>query len=403
MQIAIVGAKFTPGEADKLRRAMATFRNDGRIHEFETPFIEGMVANGSPREFAERCFEQIKGFSTYGFPESHAASFATLVCASAWVKCHHPDVFLCAILNAQPMGFYQPAQLVRDAEEHGVTVLPVDVNASRWDSALEPDPANPKGYLAVRLGFRLIKGMKQDASGDLVMARERPYTSPPDLWRRSGIPVSQVVHLAEGDAFASLGFGRRDAVWSVKALRDGPLPLFDATPSGGPEFTEPDVALRPLTVSGEVVEDYVQMALSLRAHPLSFLREKLRKHGWLSLDQLKNKKDGAHVNIAGLVLVRQRPGTATGVVFVTMEDEFTHANLVVWSTVFERYRAEVMTSRLLACSGKVQTEGKVIHVVVNELFDLSPWLKDLEKDPEESPIMLPGASADMRLASRDFH
>ncbi len=403
MQIAIVGAKFSPGEADKLRRAMATFRNDGRIHEFAARFIEGMVTNGSSRDFAERCFEQIKGFSTYGFPESHAASFATLVFASAWVKCHHPDVFLCAILNAQPMGFYQPAQLVRDAEAHGVTVLPVDVNASRWDSALEADPDNPKGYLAVRLGFRLIKGMKEKESGDVVMARERPYASPRELWRRSGIAVSQVLHLAEGDAFASLGIGRRDAVWSVKALRDGPLPLFDTPASGGLEFTEPDVALRPLTLGGEVVEDYVQMALSLRAHPLSFLREKLRKHGWLSLDRLKGKKDGACVNIAGLVLVRQRPGTATGVVFVTMEDEFTHANLVVWSTVFERYRSEIMTSRLLACSGRVQTEGNVIHVVVREVFDLSPWLKDLEKDPAETPPMVPGASADMRLQSRDFH
>ncbi len=403
MEIAIVGARFTPSEADALRRAMATFRNDGRIHEFADRFIGGMLDNGYQRDFAERCFEQIKGFGTYGFPESHAASFAILVCASSWLKCHHPDVFLCAILNAQPMGFYQPAQLVRDAEEHGVTVRPVDVNASRWDAILEPDPAHPKGYLAVRLGFRLIKGMKEQDSGDLVAARERPYASPQDLWRRSGIPVAQVVHLAEADAFASLGYGRRDAVWSVKALRDSPLPLFDAAPAGGPEFAEPGVDLPPLTLGGEVVEDYVQMALSLRAHPLSFLRAKLRAHGWLSLDQLKDKKDGAHVAIAGLVLVRQRPGTATGVVFVTLEDEFTHANLVVWSTVFERYRAEVMTSRLLACSGKVQTEGNVIHVVASELFDLSHWLKDLEKDPEETLPVLPGASAEMRLASRDFH
>ena len=403
MQIAMVGAQFTPGEADKLRRAMATFRSDGKIHEFGTRFIEGMVANGSPRVFAERCFEQIKGFSTYGFPESHAASFATLVCASAWVKCHHPDVFLCAILNALPMGFYQPAQLVRDAREHGVTVRPVDVNASHWDSVMEPDPDHPKGYLAVRLGFRLISGMKAGPAGALVAARERPYANPRELWRRSGIPVSQVVHLAEGDAFASLGFGRRDAIWSVKALRDGSLPLFDTAQTDGQEFSEPAAALRPLTLGGEVAEDYIQMALSLRAHPLSFLREKLRNRGWMSLDGLKSKRDGAHVNIAGLVLVRQRPGTATGVVFVTLEDEFTHANLVVWSTVFERYRAEVMTSRLLACSGKVQTEGNVIHVVANELLDLSHWLKDLVKDPDEAPLALPGTAAEMRLVSRDFH
>ncbi|MBX7199880.1 MAG: error-prone DNA polymerase [Rhodospirillaceae bacterium] len=403
MEIAIVAAKFTPSEADALRRAMATFRNDGRIHEFADRFIGGMTRNGYEKDFAERCFEQIKGFGTYGFPESHAASFAILVCASSWIKCHHPDVFLCAILNAQPMGFYQPAQLVRDAREHGVTVRPVDVNASRWDSVLELDPGNPKGYLAVRLGFRLITGMKEEPVAALVAARERPYVSPRDLWRRSGVAVTQVVHLAEGDAFASLGFGRRDAIWSVKALRDGSLPLFDAAPSGGPEFAEPEAVLRPLTLGGEVAEDYVHLALSLRAHPLSFLREKLRKHGWMSLDSLKNKKDGAYVNIAGLVLVRQRPGTATGVVFVTMEDEFTHANLVVWSTVFERYRSEVMTSRLLACSGKVQTEGNVVHVVVRELFDLSHWLKALAQDPEEMSVALPGAAAEMRLASRDFH
>ncbi len=231
MQIAIVAAKFTPGEADKLRRAMATFRNDGRIHEFRERFIGGMVNNGYKQDFAERCFSQIEGFGTYGFPESHAASFAILVCASAWIKCHHPDVFLCAILNAQPMGFYQPAQLIRDAREHGVTVLPVDVNASRWDSTLEPDPQGAKDMLAVRLGFRLINGMKEEASGKIVAARERPYASPQDMWRRTAIPVSQIVHLAEGDAFAALGIGRRDAIWGVKSLRDTlctnnwPMPL----------------------------------------------------------------------------------------------------------------------------------------------------------------------------------
>ncbi|MHB1205898.1 MAG: error-prone DNA polymerase [Rhodospirillaceae bacterium] len=406
MQIAIVAAKFTPGEADKLRRAMATFRNDGRIHEFRERFIGGMVNNGYKQDFAERCFSQIEGFGTYGFPESHAASFAILVCASAWIKCHHPDVFLCAILNAQPMGFYQPAQLIRDAREHGVTVLPVDVNASRWDSTLEPDPQGAKDMLAVRLGFRLINGMKEEASGKIVAARERPYASPQDMSRRTAIPVSQIVHLAEGDAFAALGIGRRDAIWGVKSLRDRPLPLFAAADrdSCAPEFHEQAVALKPLTPGGEVAEDYIHMALSLRAHPLSFLREKLRARGWMSLDTLAQKKDGAHVNVAGLVLVRQRPGTATGVVFVTMEDEFTHANLVVWSTVFERFRVEVMTSRLLACSGKVQTEGNVIHVVVNELYDLSHWLKEIEREPEEEAMpVLAGAAGEMRLHSRDFH
>ncbi len=406
MQIAVVAASFTPGEADGLRRAMATFRNDGRIHEFGDRFIGGMVKNGYDKAFAERCFEQIKGFGTYGFPESHAASFAILVYVSSWLKCHHPDVFLCAILNAQPMGFYQPAQLIRDAREHGVTVLPVDVNKSRWDSGLEPDPGHLKGYLAVRLGLRLITGLKEKHVGDLVAARERPYASPQDLWRRSGIPVTQIVHLAEGDAFAPLGFGRRDAIWGVKALRDGVLPLFAAADqnAGLPEIAEQSVVLKPLTLGGEVAEDYIHMALSLRAHPLSFLREKLRAHGWMSLDTLAKKKDGARVNIAGLVLVRQRPGTATGVVFVTLEDEFTHANLVVWSTVFERFRVEVMTSRLLACSGRVQTEGNVIHIVADELFDLSPWLKALAEEPADSDLpALAGAAGKMRLQSRDFH
>ena len=284
MQIAIVAAKFTPGEADQLRRAMATFRNDGRIYEFRQRFIDGMVNNGYELAFAERCFSQIEGFGTYGFPESHAASFAILVNASAWVKCHHPDVFLCAILNSQPMGFYQPAQLVRDAREHGVDVRPVDVNASRWDSILEDDPGHPKGYLAVRLGFRLIKGVSDEAAAaKIVAAREHPLmTSPPGsvaALRYSRAPECLRIW-RKAMLSAALGArARREAIWGMKALRDDPLPLFTAADRSArrraPNAVNSRSRLRPLTPGGEVAEDYAHLAFSLRRHPLSFLREKL--------------------------------------------------------------------------------------------------------------------------------
>jgi DNA polymerase III alpha subunit len=268
MQIAIIGAGFSPEEADRLRRSLATFRNVGTIHTFRERFLRGMAENGYPADFAERCFGQIEGFGSYGFPESHAASFALLVYASAWMKRHHPAVFACALLNAQPMGFYAPAQIVRDAREHGVEVRPVCVNASYWDNALEPDG---RGGLALRLGFRQIRGARQDEADWIAAARGNGYRDVDALWRRAGTPPRLLTRLAEADAFASLGLTRRQALWQVGAI-DGaePLPLF-----AGVEDTEAPPALPPMTLGEEIVADYTALRLSLRVHPMALLRPRL--------------------------------------------------------------------------------------------------------------------------------
>ena len=410
MEIAIVAAGFSPNDADKLRRAMATFRNDGRVSEFKEPFVNGMLAKGYEKDFAERCFRQIEGFGTYGFPESHAASFAILVNASAWIKWRHPDVFLCAILNAQPMGFYAPAQLIRDAKAHGVEVLPTDVNASQWDCTLEPGDGK---YCAVRLGFCLVKGVTKEAADLIVVHRHTPYETPHDVWRRSGISARQMKVLAEADAFAGLDVDRRHALWSVKPLRDEPLPLFAIQKQQRvqkPEIIEPDVPLQPLSRGGEVAEDYCTLSFSLRDHPLKFVRGDLHHAGWSPLEILKDKKNGDSVRIAGLVLVRQRPGTASGIVFVTMEDEAATANLVVWSTVFEAHRSIVMGSDLLACEGVVQKADNVTHVVATKLYDISGMLKRVSEDDtqiEATPRDLMGSyqrkKPKIDPISRDFH
>ena len=407
MKIAIVGAGFSPSEADQLRRAMATFRNDGKVTLFRDRFRAGMLANGYERDFAERCFSQIEGFGTYGFPESHAASFAILVYASSWVKCHHPEVFLCAILNAQPLGFYAPAQLVGDARAHGVEVLPVDINASRWDSALEP-LAN--GSLAVRLGFRLVKSMAVEAAAKLVAARHGPYRNLQDLWRRTEMPQRYLEALAEADCCASVGMDRRQALWTVRALH-APLPLFAAADRSSvawrPESGEPDVQLTPLTAGENVLRDYATVSFSLRSHPLRFLRHAFEQARWDRLGSLRDVKDGDPVRIAGLVLVRQRPGSANGIVFITLEDETGQGNLVVWPDFFDRHRATVMAGRMLACVGRAQREGDIVHVVVKELYDLTPWLcrigdTDLENQPL-GPVEAVGAQPRLRVKSRDFH
>jgi len=394
MKIAIVGAGFTPNEADQLRRAMATFRNDGKIHLFRERFISGMLKNGYEKAFAVRCFSQIEGFGTYGFPESHAASFAILVYVSSWVKCHHPDVFLCALLNSQPLGFYAPAQLVRDARDHGVTVLPVDINISRWDSALEPQT---DGTFAVRLGLRLVKGMAEAAAGTIVAARCAPYKNLEDLWQRTELPLPYLEALAEADTCTSAGIDRRQALWTVRALHK-PLPLFAIAHKSQavwePEMIEPDVRLTPLTAGENVLQDYATTSLSLRAHPTAFLRDSLKQARWDTLASVSQARDKQFVRIAGLVLVRQRPGSANGVVFVTLEDETGNANLVVWPDMFDRHRAIVMTSRLLACAGQVQTEGTVIHVVARELYDLTSWLRHIGDEAASPPL---------RMNSRDFH
>ncbi|MBY0509928.1 MAG: error-prone DNA polymerase [Rhodospirillaceae bacterium] len=417
MKIAIIGAGFTPSEADQLRRAMATFRNDGKVSEFRERFITGMVKNDYPLDFAERCFSQIEGFGTYGFPESHAASFAILVYASSWVKCLHPDVFLCAILNAQPLGFYAPAQLVRDAREHGVEVLPVDINHSRWDCTMEGE-AKARGLFAVRLGFKQVKGMSEEAAAKLVIARHAPYSGLEEVWRRTGLDVSYLEVLAEADTCGSAGLDRRQALWSVKSLRK-PLPLFAAADqriaAWTPDVAEPAVTLAPLNAGENVLQDYAAISLSLRDHPLKFLRPDLAAKGWQPLSILKDKslRDGTVVRVAGLVLVRQRPGSSKGVVFVTLEDETSQGNLVVWPRFFEEHRAIVMTSRFMGCVGKLQREGDVIHVVVRELYDLTPWLRRIgDEDLENAtPRMLSGTghmrppddAAPLRVKSRDFH
>jgi len=378
MQIAIDCADFKPAKADKLRRAMATFRRSGTIHKLKTDFIEGMVENKYEREFAERCFKQIEGFGEYGFPESHAASFAILVYVSSWVKWYYPEVFAAALLNSQPMGFYAPAQLVRDAREHKVEVRPPDVNASDWDCTLEKTDVR---RCALRLGFRQVTGLREADLKRMVERRTTPYRDPADLWRRGGLNKRQILALARADAFASLGLTRRDVLWAVRAFSEASLPLLDARPAM--RDLEPTVNLPKLTMGEQVVDDYSTISMSLRAHPLQLLRPMLSERRMAHSEKLRDAQSGDFLQLAGLVLVRQRPGTASGVVFVTLEDEFGIANLVVWPKVFEAHRRIVMGARLLGVAGKVQRDvqadgnpGIVIHLVADRLWD---WSADLDR------------------------
>lgn len=396
MRLAIDCAGFTPNDADQLRRAMATFKNVGTIANFEKQLVSGLIENGFPEEFAKRLFEQIKGFGSYGFPESHAASFALIAYASAWVKCHHPDIFCVALLNSQPMGFYAPAQLVRDARDHGVVVRPVCINHSRWDCRLEEEMGHNRN--AVRLGMRLVKGLSNAHAAAIVACREdRPFVSIDDLWRRAGIPASALVCLAEADAFLpSLGLSRRQALWAIKALRDEPLPLFAAAAASRnsviAELNEPDVALRPMTAGEEVVQDYGHMGLSLRQHPLSFLRQDLSQRRIATCEQAANARDGTWLEVAGLVLVRQRPGSAKGVIFMTLEDETGIANAVVWVKTFEKYRPVILSAGMVGIYGKIQREGEVVHLVARRVTDLSEALRSVGE--REGPFPLPHGRGD---------
>jgi len=378
MKVAIFCGGFTPGEADQLRRAMATFKHTGGVSKFGEKLIGGMVANGYERDFAERTFRQLEGFGSYGFPESHAASFALVAYASAWMKCWHPDVFCCALLNAQPMGFYAPAQIVRDAQAHGVEVRPVCINASRWDCTLEPLDADESRF-AVRLGLRMVKGLGNAEAARLVSCRaDRPFLSVDDLWRRAGIPSAALVQLAEADAFRpALDLTRREVTWAIKALRDEPLPLFAAAARANapvPEQDEPVVALRPMAAGGEVVEDYGHVGLTLRDHPVSFLRTDLARRRITTCAAAMALRDRRWVEVAGLVLVRQRPGSAKGVMFITLEDETGIANLVVWQKVFEAHRRIVLGAGMIAVRGRIQREGEVVHLIAHHLSDLSSEL-----------------------------
>ena len=464
MQIAITAAKFSPDEADGLRRAMATFRHNGTVHLFRDKFIDGMTARGYDREFAEHCFGQIEGFGEYGFPESHAASFALLVYASSWIKCRYPDVFCAAILNSQPMGFYQPAQLVRDARANDVEIRAVDVNFSNWDCTLEPcsysahsrasgNPAGEPRYCdeftgppqrgtpsrapaqgradeshgadsrhAVRLGFRLVHGLNEDELQKLVAARGNGFSSIERLAAVAGVSRFTIERLAEADAFRSLKLDRRAALWAARRLdaiglksdreiaakKDQSLPLL--TPHLSEElFPEPEVALPAMALSEHVVEDYVATGLSLKDHPVRFFRNRLTALGVVRNTALRGDelRQDSRVTVAGLVLVRQRPGTAQGVIFMTLEDETDIANIIVWPKVFAKNRRTVMSARFLAVRGRLQRAGLVIHVVAESFVDLSaelPWLREGGDlfSPKLSGGPLP-QDAPLPLKSRDFH
>ena len=379
MKVAIVAAGFAPAEADQLRRAMASFRNYGTVHRFRDKFVEGMTGRGYDQAFAERCFRQIEGFGDYGFPESHAASFALLAYVSSWLKRHYPEVFACALLNSQPMGFYAPAQIVRDARDHGVEVRPVDVNHSAWECTLEPaesGPGRPRPSarpFALRLGLRQIKGLREEEATLVATARGDGYWSPEDLWRRSGVSRGTLVRLANADAFVSMGLDRRQAAWAAGDVRsEGSLPLFN---SARPARLEP--ALPAMSTGQHVVADYRATGLSLKRHPVAFLRDRLTGRGVRPAEDLAQLPDGARVAVAGIVLVRQRPGTAREVVFVTLEDETGTANLVVFPSVRERWRRDLLTARLMVCRGKVQAEDGVIHVIAEKIEALNGWLEEV--------------------------
>ena len=368
MKVAIVGAGFTPAEADALRRSMATFKFTGGVGEFRDKLIGGMLKRGYTEEFATRTFKQIEGFGSYGFPESHAASFAKIAYASSWMKCHHPDIFCAALLNAQPMGFYAPAQIVRDAREHDVEVRPVCINRSEWDCTLEEG----EGLLPLRLGMRMTSGLNEKDAERILKAREAgPFASVEQVWSRSGVPRATLEKLANADAFLSLGLSRRQALWQVRGLAQAPLPLFAAA-DAREASTEPKVALTPMTEGREVVEDYRAIQLSLRAHPLHFLRPELQQRRMLRCADLARVKDGTKVEVAGIILVRQRPGS-TNVTFITVEDETGIANIILWQQKFEEQRNIVMSSAMISVKGTVQRESGVIHVIADRIEDYT-WL-----------------------------
>ena len=376
MRVAIECAGFTPGEADQLRRAMATFKMTGGVSHFRDKLVGGMVARGYEQEYAEKTFSQLEGFGSYGFPESHAASFAILAYASSWLKCHHPDAFCAALLNSQPMGFYGVSQIVRDAVEHGVEVRPVCVNRSRWDSTLEP--AGREDRWSVRLGLRMIKGLIDTEAATLVAARgDQPYASIDDIWRRSGAKPGMLAKLADADAYLpSLRLHRREAMWAIKALRDTALPLFDQPEAS--ELNEPAPQLKAMTEGREIVEDYGKLGLSLRRHPLALLREDLTRQRRAPCRVASEGRDGHFIQTAGLVLVRQRPGSAKGVMFITIEDESGVANLVIWPTLYEKQRRIILGASLLGVDGRIQREGDVVHLVAYKVHDLGDVLQTLQ-------------------------
>jgi error-prone DNA polymerase len=400
MRLAVVAAGFTPGEADQLRRAMAAWKKRGdAMVRFGEKLVRGMEERGYAAEFAQRVFRQLKGFSEYGFPESHAASFALLVYASCWLKRYHPAAFAAALINSQPMGFYAPAQLVRDAQAHGVTVRGVDVNASHWDCTLEardaetctqaagadaPPSAWGASGPAVRLGLRLVHGLGEAAAETLVKARMREgrFADVASLWRACAGRVRRAdLHaLARADAFASMGLSRREAIWRVRALSDESLPLFDAA-----AHEDAPVSL-PAARSDEAVRlDYLSTGLSLKAHPISFIRERLKARGAITAQALRDERltpAGARVMVGGIVLCRQRPGTASGVVFVTLEDETGSANIIIRPRIYTRDRAAARHAVCLAIWGTVERQGEVVHVMATRVRELAA-VASMEHAPPE--------------------
>ena len=406
MKIAMDAAKFTADETNELRKAMATFRRRGTIGRLQKKMIGAMIERGYDPDFAERCFNQIKGFGEYGFPESHAASFAHLVYVSSWLKCHHPDVFCCAILNSQPMGFYAPAQLVRCAREHGVEVRPVDINHSDWDCTLERVVNRESGAVsfAVRLGLRMVDGMREEDGRRIAAVRDGLHDLPAfpsieALWKATRVQNRALHALAAADSFRSIKLDRRQALWQVNALcraggQSDPLPLFawcDANEAGD----EPEVDLPQMPLSEHVIHDYQTLRLSLKAHPMSFLRSTFARERAVTCLDLKTFGDGQQAMLAGVVLVRQRPGSAKGVVFITLEDETGVANLVVWPKTLEAYRKIIMGGRLLFVRGKVQRSGDIIHLVCAHLEDRTDMLSHLSDGVfEEESVAVPLARAD---------
>jgi error-prone DNA polymerase len=412
MKIAMVAAEFSPDEANQLRKAMATFRSRGTIGKLEEKMVGRMIRRGYDPEFANRCFNQIKGFGDYGFPESHAASFAHLVYVSSWIKCHYPDVFCAALLNSQPMGFYAPAQIVRDARDHGVVVRPPDVNYSDWDTTLEP--FGP-GRFAVRLGLRQVDGIRQDMAQRIMMARDSPFADLPDLKKRARLDAGTLRKLAAADTVRSLHLDRRQALWDARALQDAPdLPLFREDRDEGPDVR---FDLPPMPICEHVVADYQTTRLSLKAHPMSFLRASMTRQGYRAAHSLTGMHRGQTVKLAGIVLIRQRPGSAKGVCFITLEDETGVANLVVWPKMMEIFRKVVMRARIIDVTGTVQRTEDVIHVVAHHLKDRSDALDRLSNDVLHPPLAradevkktLPqgsrGHPRNLRVIpkSRDFH
>ncbi len=388
MKIAIVAAGFTPSEADELRRSMATFKAQGMVTKFEKKLIDGMMERGYQREYAQRVFRQLEGFGSYGFPESHAASFALLVYVSSWIKYYYPDVFAGALLNSMPMGFYQPAQIVIDARKHGVEVRPVDVNHSDWDNTLEEKSGS---FHVLRLGFRQIKGLRSEDIQLLISSRIKMYSNIIEM-RDAGLSQSVLEKLADADAFNSMGLDRRKALWEISTGNDQPAGLF-AGKISDPSLEE-NISLPLMRKSEHVVHDYAAMSLSLKAHPVHFVREKLEQLRILKTDDLKTYRDGDFIKVAGLVLVRQRPGTAAGICFITIEDETGCANLVVFENLFDQFRKEILQSRLLMVEGKLQVEGEVIHVIVQRCFDMTGLLRHLTEIADDEPPVLTLARAD---------